>query len=143
MKSLLLPVVALLVCLALCLMATPAFAGGCHGVAVVQSFAVAQPVVQVQALAVPTVVYQPQFVQAQAFAVQSVPVYAQQVVQAQAIAQAGGFSRAQAIASGGFGGSSLALSRVGPPRPLRNGLAILGAAIAARRSSSLALSISR
>lgn len=129
----------------------PVHAGGCHGVAAVQAFAVAQPVV-VQSFAVQAVpVYQQQFVQAQAFAVQAAPVYvqpqavavAQGFSSARAVAVGGGFSRAQAIASGGFGGSALALSRVGPPRPIRNGLAILGAAIAARRSSALSLAISR
>ena len=148
MKSIFLPLAALLILAVACVV--PAQAGGCHGVAVVQSFAVAQPVyvqpVAVQAFAVQAVapvVYQQQFVQAQAFAVQAAPVYFNQ--QAVAVAQAGGFSRASASAQafGGGGGSALALSRVGRPAPIRNGLAILGAAIAARRSSALSLAISR
>lgn len=143
MKGLLFAFAAVVACT--CLLAAPltAQAGGCHGVAVVQSFAVAQPVVvqqavAVQALAVP--VYQPAVVQS--FAVAAPVVYSpQNVVQAQAFA--GGFARSQAVAQSFGGGSSLAVSRVGPPRPIRNGLAILGAAIAARRSSSFALSVAR
>ena len=124
---------------ALIVLCLASVAVACPPVAVVQSFAVAQPVYVQQAFAVQAVpVYQQQFVQAQAFAVQ--PYYMQQNV---AFAQAGGFARAQAQAIGGFGGSSLAISRVGRPAPVRNGLAIIAAAAAARRSSSVSIAISR
>lgn len=143
MKSFILILAALLVCV---VAVAPAHAGGCHVQA--QAFAVAAPV-YVQQFAVP--VYQQQVVVQQA-----VPVYQQQFVQAQAFAaapyvmqqrafaqaQAGGRSFAQAQ-SGGGGGRSFAFSRVGAPAPIRNGLAILGAAIAARRNSQVSIAISR
>lgn len=144
MKSLILILAALLVCVSF----APAYAGG-HCQVQAQAFAVAAPVYVQQQFAVP--VYQQQVVVQQA-----VPVYQQQFVQAQAFAaapyvmqqrafaqaQAGGRSFAQAQ-SGGGGGRSFAFSRVGAPAPIRNGLAILGAAIAARRSSQVSIAISR